>query len=128
MSRVIHFEIHASKPQALIAFYTSLFGWKFQQWGHVEYWQVETGPSDQAGINGGLVPRRGTSSVDGQAVNAFVCTVQVTSLDETFSQALALGATVTLPKMPIPGVGWLAYVKDPDANLLGLMQPDPSAK
>ena len=128
MSRVIHFEIHASKPQALIAFYASLFGWKFQQWGEIEYWQVETGPSDQAGINGGLVPRRGAASLDGQAVNAFVCTVQVTSLDESFSKALSLGGTVALPKMPIPGVGWLAYVKDPDANILGLMQPDPSAK
>ena len=128
MSRVIHFEIHASKPQALIAFYASLFGWKFQQWGEIEYWQVETGPSDQAGINGGLVPRRGASPLDGQAVNAFVCTVQVSSLDESFSKALSLGATVALPKMPIPGVGWLAYVKDPDANILGLMQPDPSAK
>jgi len=128
MSRVIHFEIHASKPQALIAFYSSLFGWKFRQWGDVEYWQIETGPSDQVGINGGLVPRRGASSVDGQAVNAFVCTVQVGSLDEAFSKALALGATVAVPKMPIPGVGWLAYVKDPDANILGLMQPDPGAK
>ena len=128
MSRVIHFEIHASKPQALIAFYASLFGWKFQQWGKVEYWQVETGPSDQAGIDGGLVPRRGAAPLDGQAVNAFVCTVHVNSLDESFSKALSLGATVALPKMPIPGVGWLAYVKDPDANILGLMQPDPSAK
>jgi predicted enzyme related to lactoylglutathione lyase len=30
--------------------------------------------------------------------------------------------------MPIPGVGWLAYVKDPDGNILGLMQTDPGAK
>lgn len=128
MSRVIHFEIHASNPQALITFYTSLFGWKFQQWGAVEYWQIETGPSDHAGINGGLVPRRGASPLETHAVNAFVCTVQVTSLDESFAKALSLGASVALPKMPIPGVGWLAYVKDPDGNILGLMQPDASAK
>jgi hypothetical protein len=128
MSRVVHFEIHASEPRALISFYTSLFGWKFRQWGDVEYWQIETGPSDQAGINGGLVPRRGVSSLEGQAVNAFVCTVQIASLDESFAKALALGATVASPKMPIPGIGWLAYVNDPDANILGLMQPDPGAK
>jgi predicted enzyme related to lactoylglutathione lyase len=29
--------------------------------------------------------------------------------------------------MPIPGVGWLAYIKDPDGNIIGLMQPDPKA-
>jgi predicted enzyme related to lactoylglutathione lyase len=30
--------------------------------------------------------------------------------------------------MPIPGVGWLAYVKDLDGNILGIMQNDPAAK
>jgi uncharacterized protein len=33
-----------------------------------------------------------------------------------------------VPKMPIPGVGWLAYIKDTEGNILGMMQPDPSAK
>lgn len=28
----------------------------------------------------------------------------------------------------IPGVGWLACVKDPDDNILGLMQTDPGAR
>jgi len=27
----------------------------------------------------------------------------------------------------VPGVGWLAYVKDPDGNILGLLQADPAA-
>jgi predicted enzyme related to lactoylglutathione lyase len=30
--------------------------------------------------------------------------------------------------MPVAGVGWLAYVKDPNGNILGLMQPDTEAK
>jgi predicted enzyme related to lactoylglutathione lyase len=29
--------------------------------------------------------------------------------------------------MPIPGIGWLAYIKDLDGNILGIMNPDPSA-
>ena len=29
--------------------------------------------------------------------------------------------------MPVTGMGWLAYVKDPDGNILGLLEPDPSA-
>ena len=63
----------------------------------------------------------------GQSVNAFVCTVDVADVDATVAQALALGATVALPKMPIPGMGWLAYVLDPERNILGLMQRDPAA-
>ena len=30
-----------------------------------------------------------------------------------------------VPKMAIPCVGWLAYVKDPDGNIFGLMPERP---
>jgi predicted enzyme related to lactoylglutathione lyase len=53
MSRVTHFEIHASKPQELMNFYTELLGWKFNKWGAIDYWLIETGPSDEPGVNGG---------------------------------------------------------------------------
>lgn len=43
-------------------------------------------------------------------------------------RALKSGGTMALPKMPIPGVDWQAYVKDPDENILGLHRPDPGAK
>ena len=127
MSRVVHFEIHATEPEALARFYTALFGWKIARWGEMPYWTVETGPAGEAGINGGIVPRRGPRPADGQAVDAFVCTVEVAALDELFARGLELGASVALPKMAIPTVGWLAYLKDPDGNLFGLMQPDPAA-
>jgi predicted enzyme related to lactoylglutathione lyase len=127
MPRVIHFEIHASNPQALIDYYRALFGWIFKQWGTIEYWTITTGDPGQPGIDGGLVLRRGEKPSAGQAVTAFICTVQVDSLDESVSKSLSLGGTIALPKMPIPGVGWLAYVKDPDGNILGLMQPDTNA-
>jgi predicted enzyme related to lactoylglutathione lyase len=42
-------------------------------------------------------------------------------------RSVSLGGTLALPKMPIPGVGWLAYVKDPDGNIFGLTQPDTTA-
>jgi len=128
MARVTHFEIHAANTGTLIAFYTQLFGWKFQPWGNGSYWLIETGPSAEAGINGGLVPRHGASPSEGAAVNAYVCTVHVQSVDEAMSKAFALGGTLALPKMAVPTVGWLAYVKDPDGNILGLMQTDPGAK
>lgn len=128
MSRVVHFEIQGSDPEALAAFYRELFGWSITRWGDQPYWLIETGPKDQPGINGGLLPRNGPPPQEGQSVNAFVCTVEVASLDEHFARALSLGGVAAVPKMPIPGVGWLAYVKDPNGNILGLMQPDASAK
>lgn len=128
MSRITHFEIHASQPQALIDYYTALLGWTFSKYGSADYWLIETGPSDEPGINGGLMPRRGDPPLPMQAVNAFVCTAQIASLDETLSKNAALGGSVALPKMPIPGLGWLAYIKDPDGNIMGLMQPDEKAR
>jgi predicted enzyme related to lactoylglutathione lyase len=127
MGRVVHFEIHAGNPQRAIAFYEKLLGWKFQKWeGPVDYWLISTGPSDQRGIDGGLVLRRG--EIDGQAVIAYVCTADVSNLDESVKVALSSGGELALPKMAIPGVGWLAYCKDPEGNIFGMMQSDPSAK
>jgi predicted enzyme related to lactoylglutathione lyase len=126
MPRVVHFEIHAGDPERAITFYEKLFGWSFQKWeGPMPYWLIITGPNDKPGINGGLVPRRG--EIDGQAVIAYVCTVDVESLDSSIATAEANGGSIALPKMPVPGVGWLAYCKDTEGNIFGMMQADPNA-
>ncbi|MFO0849519.1 MAG: VOC family protein [Gemmataceae bacterium] len=128
MPRVVHFEIHATDPAQVAAFYTALFGWRIEKWGGpMDYHMVFTGSEGAPGINGGLVKRMGPPPADGQAVNAYVCTVDVADVDASVAQAIELGGVVAVPKMPVPTVGWLAYVKDTDGNILGLMQPDPAA-
>ena len=127
MPRVVHFEIHAAATERAVNFYKTLFGWNFQKWeGPMEYWLVTTGPDDQPGINGGLVRRQG--EIDGQAVIAYVCTVDVENLDASVQTALDNGGQIALPKMPIPGLGWLAYCKDTEGNIFGMMQNDPNAQ
>lgn len=126
MGRVVHFEIHAEDPQRAIAFYTATFGWAFHKWeGPIPYWLISTGPDSEPGINGGLVPRMG--STDGTAVIAFVCTVNVDDVDASVAKALAAGGTKAVDKMPVPGIGWLAYCKDTEGNVFGMMQNDPTA-
>jgi uncharacterized protein len=127
MARVLHFEIHAGDPARAIAFYQRLFGWRFQQWGDQAYWLIVTGADDTPGINGGLLPRRGAAPANGQPVNAFACTVDVADLGASLAVATAAGATIALPRMPVPGVGWLAYIVDTEGNILGLMQADAAA-
>jgi predicted enzyme related to lactoylglutathione lyase len=130
MPRVCHFEIHAIDPEQTIAFYQSVFGWQFKHWGGggADYWLITTGPDGEPGINGGLVRRRGPAPAEGQSVNAYVCTMQVPSVDEYVGKITAAGGVIALPKMAIPGVGWLAYAKDLAGNIFGIMQPDESAK
>ena len=40
----------------------------------------------------------------------------------------ASGGSIALPKMPVPGVGWLAYFKDTEGNIFGAMQGDANAR
>ena len=126
MPRVVHFEIHAGDPERAIKFYEKGFGWTFQKWeGPMPYWLVITGPDSQPGINGGLMPRRG--EIDGESVIAYVCTVDVEGIDSSIATVEANGGTVVVPKMAIPGVGWLVYCKDTEGNIFGMMQADPNA-
>ncbi len=120
MPRPVHFEIPAGDPAKAIAFYESVFGWKFQKWeGPLEYWMISTGETER-GIDGGLMRRQ---APDQPCVN----TIDVTDLDATLATVLQNGGTVAMPKMPVPGVGWLAYCKDLDGHMFGLMQNDPAA-
>ena len=128
MARITHFEIHADNPARAIAFYNGIFGWEFTQWGGQEYWLIKTGPPEEPGIDGGLLPRRGPRPELGQAVNAYVCTATVESLDKTIADVDAHGGKIALAKMPVPGVGWLAYFHDPEGNIFGAMQNDPNAQ
>lgn len=127
MGRVTHFEIHADDPARATAFYGQLLGWTFQKWdGPMEYWMVVTGPDGTPGINGGLMRRQHPISGN-DGVIAYVCTAVVADLDGLTAKGLELGGAVALPKMPIPGMGWLAYLKDTEGNVFGMMQYDPAA-
>ncbi len=128
MNRPVHFEIHATDPERMAKFYAEVFGWNVRHIPEFNYWMFDTGDGNGSGINGGMVKRMGEKPPANCPVSAFVCSLGVASVDEAMTKALANGATVALPKMAIPGVGYQAYVKDPDGNILGLHQPDPSAK
>jgi predicted enzyme related to lactoylglutathione lyase len=126
MSRVVHFEIHADDPQRAANFYQEVFGWQIQKWdGPVEYWLITTGKPPEPGIDGAILQRQGP--INGDAVIAYVCTVDVASVDDTIAKITSLGCTIALPKNPVPGVGWLAYAKDTEGNIFGVMQSDHNA-
>jgi predicted enzyme related to lactoylglutathione lyase len=122
MPRPVHFEIPSDNPQRAIDFYSTVFGWKFTKWaGPMDYWLITTGTAPEPGIDGGLMQRRDPNQ---PCVN----TITVTNLDESIAAVQANGGGIALGKMPVPGVGWLAYCKDTDGHIFGMMQPDTSAK
>jgi predicted enzyme related to lactoylglutathione lyase len=122
MPRPIHFEIPADNPERAIQFYERVFGWTFSRWeGPMEYWVIRTGPDGEPGIDGGLMKKR-------DPAQPCVNTVGVADLDATLKLVEASGGLCVLPKMPVPGVGWLAYCKDTEGHIIGVMQADPTAK
>jgi len=125
MPRVVHFEIHCDNPSRSMSFYERLFGWSFVKWEGQPYWLISEGAGKES--IGGLFQRRGARPEPGSAVNAFVCTVDVADLNDSLQKVEKLGGRRAADRMPIRGVGWLAYVADLDENLLGLLEFDKDA-
>lgn len=122
MPRVVHFEIDAKKPEKAIKFYEKVFGWKIMKWeGPMEYWLITTGKEKEPGIDGGLSKRT-------EAAPSTVNTIDVPSVDEYAKLVEANGGTIIRPKTAVMGVGWMAYFKDPEGNVWGMMQNDKNAK
>ena len=121
MPRVIHFEIPADDPARAVKFYETVFGWKIEKWdGPEDYWLALTGEEGQPGINGAITGR-------GEPTTVVVNTLDVASVDDSIAQVVANGGSVVMPKMPVPGVGYLAYFRDTEGNAFGMMQNDPNA-
>ena len=56
MPRPVHFEIAVENMERAKTFYSTVFGWSFQQYGDdsMPYCLATTGPDGEPGINGGL--------------------------------------------------------------------------
>jgi len=122
MGRVVHFDINSEEPEKTIEFYKKIFDWKFTKWeGPMDYWLITTGEKGDQGIDGGL-------SKKGETAPPKCPTIDVKDLDKTMTMIEENGGKLTSPKMPVPGVGWLAYFEDPDGNMFGAMQEDTNAK
>ena len=140
-NKVIHFEIAVGDFERAKKFYSSLFDWKFVTWGegdadYVLIQTVETDdrgmPEETGGINGGMFKRPNklpegegppsSSDSSGASENAYVCTVEVSDIDETLKKVQASGGKIIMPKKEIPQIGFSARCLDLDGNIFGLLQ------
>lgn len=128
MAAVTTFEIHASEPERSARFYESVLGWAFveHKFGDTKFWEIVTGP-DGAGAQGRMIQRMGPPPAAGAPVMGAVITVEVANIDEVLARADEISASVALAKFALPGIGWAAYLHDPDTNVFGLFQPDAAA-
>lgn len=119
--RVVHFEIPYEDGDRARSFYGEAFGWDLQAWGDGEYTLVSTGPTGEQGatepgfINGGMMHREGF-------FGSPVVTISVDDIDTSLAEIERLGGSTVQKRMPVGDMGWSAYFKDPEGNLMGLFQ------
>ena len=117
MAKIVHFELPVDDGARAAAFYGEVLGWQVNRFGEEPYWLVQAGADDEPGANGALVGRDGTHPYP-------IVIAGVAELDHVLVLVRDNGGEVVQEKLPVPGVGWSAYVKDPEGNLLGLFQPE----
>jgi predicted enzyme related to lactoylglutathione lyase len=72
-------------------------------------------PVEKGAINGGMMKRRG-------AVKTPTIAMEVKSINGTINKVLAHHGKVVVPKMEVMDMGWMAYVKDTEGNVIGVWQ------
>jgi predicted enzyme related to lactoylglutathione lyase len=124
MNTVGYFEIQSSNPDRDIAFYTTVFGWKFLRENNIPipYYRIES-----AGITGALLMRPAKTPDMGQGTNAFTCSMEVSDFDEAAKKILDNGGREAMPKFAVPGKCWQGYFIDPDNNTFGIFEVDENA-
>ncbi len=122
-ARVVHFELPADNVERAKTFYQKAFGWDISQYPGMEYHMVGTTEVDQTtrqpkmpgGINGGM-PKRNNE------VKNTVITIDTQDIDATLKNVEKLGGKMVQKKQPVGDMGFSAYFKDTEGNVVGLWQ------
>lgn len=120
--RVVHFEMPYDDGDRARAFYESAFGWEMMTMpGFGGYTLASTGPNGDQGpsepgfINGGLFERH-----EGYTTPNLV--VDVPNLEDALQKVTDAGGTTVAERQPVGDMGFTAYVKDTEGNLVGLWE------
>ncbi len=122
MDKVVHFEIPADDLERAQKFYRSVFGWEMEQFPEMEYIMVRTTqvdenhmPVEPGAINGGMTQRE-------RPVTAPVVTIAVEDMEAAMKNIKKMGGEVIRGKMQVGDMGYAAYFKDTEGNIIGLWQ------
>ena len=119
--RVVHFELPYDDGQRARAFYEKAFGWQLTALPEMGYTLVMSGPSGDQGpteagfINGGMMQRQ----------KPFVApniVIDVENLEEALKAVNEAGGSTVTERQPVGNMGFTAYFKDSEGNLVGLWE------
>ena len=124
MDKVQHFEIPASDMVRAKKFYSDVFGWSMVEYPmpEMKYTSIYTAevdekhmPKEVGVINGGMPERT-------PVVQHPTIAVTVKNIDQTIEKIKKSGGSVAQEKMKVGDMGWYAYIKDTEGNVIGVWQ------
>lgn len=123
-TRLTHFAINTDDVPATQAFYGSVFGWQFQDYGPPGFVQI----MDESGTApmGAIQQRR--QLLDDAPTLGFECTFGVDDVDLARERILSAGGRILMEKFTISHVGHLIAFEDPGGNPALVMQYDVTAE
>ena len=110
---VCHFEFMTADPNRCKAFYGKVFDWKFDDKSMPGYTLIDAGAEPSGGLF--LKP----ADAPGPCLNVYF---HVDDIEATLAKAKGEGASVLVPKTPIPNVGHFAMFTDPEGVAVGVLQ------
>ena len=127
MDKVVHFELPADDLPRARKFYSDVFGWQSDEIPQMQYALVQTAPSDEQGlpkepgsVNGGMMQR--TEMIAGPVI-----TIDVADIDAAAGTIETNGGRMLRGKTQVGDMGFAAYFKDTEGNVVGLWQNAPGA-
>ncbi|MDQ3702818.1 MAG: VOC family protein [Chloroflexota bacterium] len=116
---VVHVELPAKDAEKLWAFYSGVFGWKFEAMPGMETYKAAM-PEGQDGVGFAIYQR----DQPDQALTNYISVESISAYAEKIEQH---GGKL-LHRFSVPGMGHGAITHDPEGNVLGIWQTDPNAK
>jgi len=110
-------ELITSDPGAAIAYYQTMFGWETEPFdgGETPYTMFKLDGVPFGGVMAKPVP---------DMPSHWLNYVSVTDLDAALAQSISLGGETLFGPMPIPTVGRIAVIKDPQGAAIGLHEAE----
>jgi len=125
MNKVVHFELPADNADRAKKFYKETFDWQIQDIPEMNYTILRTVqvddkmmPKESGAINGGMFLRKDSDN----SVNGPSFAVEVEDIDEAVKKIRNAGGLIIKEKMPVGDMGFIAYFKDTEGNILSVWQ------
>ncbi len=110
----VHIELHSKDPDRSKKFYTSMFGWKLEEFPEMDYTIINVGEGTGGGMMKNPMP---------EGRDSWLPYILVDDVAASTAKAKSLGGVIAKDVTEVPNMGWFSVIVDPTGAAFGLWQP-----